>query len=155
MRETCAESTDRTIKKGRLPDDLRKVALPDGQKVVRAYLCDDVPSLRALVRAVLEEDPAVKVIGEAGDARTAIREVGELQPDVVLLDLSMPGMDGLEALPHIRAAVPDVCVIVFSGFTVERMAGIARAHGANHYVAKGEELETLREMVRDCKPLAA
>lgn len=122
---------------------------------MRAYLCDDVPSLRALVRHVLEEDPAVRVVGEAGDGPTAIREVGELQPDVVLLDLSMPGMDGLEALPHIRQAAPDVCVIVFSGFTVERMAAVARAHGADHYVTKGEELETLREMVRDCKAVAA
>lgn len=126
-----------------------------GQAVVRAYLCDDVATLRALVRIVLEEDPALQVVGEAGDAPTAIREIRELQPDVVLLDLSMPGMDGLEALPHIREAVPDVCVIVFSGFTVERMADVARAHGADHYVTKGEALESLREMVRDCKTLAA
>ena len=118
---------------------------------MRAYLCDDVPSLRTLVRSLFEEDPAVVVVGEAGEAPTAIREIAALQPDVVLLDLSMPGMDGLEALPHIRDAAPDVCVIVFSGFTVERMAGIARAHGAHHYVTKGEELESLRELVRDCK----
>jgi DNA-binding NarL/FixJ family response regulator len=129
--------------------------LGKGEEVVRAYLCDDVPSLRALVRHVLEEDPALQVVGEAGDAPTAIREVGELQPDVVLLDLSMPGMDGLEALPLIREAAPDVCVIVFSGFTAERMAAVARAHGADHYVAKGEELDSLREMVRDCKAVAA
>ena len=123
--------------------------------MVRAYLCDDVPSLRSLVRLVLEEDPALSVVGEAGDARTAIREIGALQPDVVLLDLSMPGMDGLEALPLIREAAPEVCVIVFSGFTVERMAAVARAAGADHYVTKGEELDALREMVRDCKPVAA
>jgi DNA-binding NarL/FixJ family response regulator len=131
------------------------MAFDEERDVVRAYLCDDVPSLRKLVRLVLEEDPAVRVVGEAGDAPTAISEIGELQPNVVLLDLSMPGMDGLEALPLIREAAPEVCVIVFSGFTVERMAAVARAHGADHYVTKGEELDALRDMVRDCKAIAA
>jgi DNA-binding NarL/FixJ family response regulator len=122
---------------------------------VRTYLCDDAAGLRALVRFVLEEDPGIRVIGEAGDGDTAVREIAELQPHVVLLDLSMPGMDGLEALPQIKAAAPDVCVIVFSGFTFERMAAIARTHGADHYVQKGEEeLDNLRQMVKDCRALA-
>ena len=122
---------------------------------VRAYLCDDVPELRRLVRLVLEEDGGIQVVGEAGEATTAVREIEALQPDVVLLDLAMPGMDGLEALPLVREAAPDVCVIVFSGFVASQLADLARALGAQHYVEKGEELENLRELVRDCRSVAA
>ena len=75
--------------------------------MVDIYLCDDVPELRQLLRIILEEDPGLRVVGETGDAQIGIEEIAELQPNVVLLDLSMPGMDGLEALPLIRRAAPD------------------------------------------------
>src|SRR5947209_14562084 len=81
---------------------------------IRIFLCDDVPELRTLLRYGLEEDPGLKVVGEAGDAQTAIAQVRELQPDVVLLDLSMPGMDGLEAIPHLMGAAPGGVVVIFS-----------------------------------------
>jgi DNA-binding NarL/FixJ family response regulator len=113
------------------------------------YLCDDVPELRRLMKRALEQDPDLEVIGQAGDARAGVEEIAELQPDVVLLDLSMPGMDGLEALPLIRRAAPDTAVIVFSGFTAERMADLALARGAHRYMQKGESLERVREVVRE------
>ena len=121
---------------------------------VTAYLVDDVPELRALVRAVLERDPKIDVMGEADDPVLAIRVIELLQPDVVVLDLAMPGMDGLEALPIIRGVAPDTCVIVFSGFDAERMAPIALAHGADHYLQKGESIGQLRRLVRACRELA-
>ena len=65
---------------------------------ISAYVWDDVPELRRLVRHALQEGGEVRVVGDAGDPETALREIGGLQPDVVVLDLSMPGMDGLEAL---------------------------------------------------------
>jgi DNA-binding NarL/FixJ family response regulator len=117
--------------------------------MVHVYLCDDVPELRKLLRIVLEEDPELRVIGEAGDAETGIEEIAELQPQVVLLDLSMPGLDGLEALPLIRRAAPDTAVIVFSGFTEERMASLALERGAARYIEKGEPLEEVRRAVRE------
>lgn len=106
--------------------------------------------MRALLRLAIEEDERLEVVGEAGDGPTAVREVAELAPDVVVLDLSMPGMDGLEVLQKLKARLARACVIVFSGFTAERMEAVAQAHGADHYMAKGEPLENLRELVRSC-----
>ena len=129
------------------------------RRPVRLYLCDDVPEIRRLMRLALEQDPhkeipPIEVIGEAGDAVTAIEEVRNLQPDVVLLDLSMPGIDGLEALPRIKAAAPGASVIVFSGFGAERMEAVALAHGADRYVSKGAELSALRGIVRELRAAA-
>ena len=117
--------------------------------MVHVYLCDDVPELRQLLRIVLEEDPELFVVGEAGDAETAIEEIAELQPHVVLLDLSMPGLDGLEALPLIRRAAPDTSVIVFSGFTEDRMGALVLERGAARYIEKGQPLEEVRRAVRE------
>ena len=116
---------------------------------MQIYLCDDVPELRQLLRIILEEDPQLLVVGEAGDAEIGIEEIAELQPNIVLLDLSMPGMDGLEALPLIRRAAPGTAVIVFSGFTEARMASLVLEHGADRYIEKGEPLERVREAVRE------
>src|SRR5918999_235167 len=102
--------------------------------MVDIYLCDDVPELRQLLRIILEEDPRMRVVGETGDAQIGIGEIAELQPNVVLLDLSMPGMDGLEALPLIRRAAPSTRVVVFSGFTEDRMASLALERGADRYI---------------------
>ncbi len=117
--------------------------------MVNIYLCDDVPELRQLLRIILEEDPDLRIVGETGDAQIGIEEIAELQPNVVLLDLSMPGMDGLEALPLIRRAAPGTAVIVFSGFTEARMASLVLERGADRYIEKGEPLERVREAVRE------
>jgi DNA-binding NarL/FixJ family response regulator len=116
---------------------------------VLVYICDDVPELRKLMRLVLEEDGDVRVAGEAGDGRTGVAEIAQLQPDVVVLDLSMPDMDGLEAIPAIHAAAPKAKIVVFSGFEADRMARIALSASASRYVQKGAPLEDLRDAVRD------
>jgi DNA-binding NarL/FixJ family response regulator len=122
---------------------------------IRIFLCDDVPELRALLRYGLEEDTELKVVGEAGSAQAGIDAVAELRPDVVLLDLSMPGMDGLEAIPRLREVSPGTSIIVFSGFAADRMRGPALALGADRYLEKGEPLERVRATVREVAGRAA
>ena len=116
---------------------------------IRVFLCDDVPELRMLLRFSIEEEGDMRVVGEAGDAATGIERVSELRPDVVLLDLSMPGMDGLEAIPRIQQVSPHTGIVVFSGFAADRMSLPALALGADRYLEKGEPLEAVRDAVRE------
>jgi DNA-binding NarL/FixJ family response regulator len=116
---------------------------------IRLFLCDDVVELRALMRIGMEEDERIDVVGEAGDALTGIAEIARLRPDVVLLDLSMPGLDGLEAIPRILAAAPETKIIVFSGFGAERMEDAALAQGALRYLEKGRPLDAVRAAVHE------
>ncbi len=108
---------------------------------------DDAEDLRMLLRARVEAYGGLTVVGEAADGVAAVELASELQPDLVLLDLAMPRMDGLEALPLIRAAVPGVRVIVLSGFNQSTLAQKALEAGADHYVVKGGSMTRLLELV--------
>src|SRR4051794_24109838 len=105
--------------------------------------------LRELIRYELEEDDDVVVIGEADNGLDGVRLVEELQPDVVVLDLAMPGIDGLEALTLMGKAPRPPHVIVHSGFDAQTMRDRVLALGAAAYVEKGGDLGTVREAVRD------
>jgi DNA-binding NarL/FixJ family response regulator len=108
---------------------------------------DDAEDLRMLLRVRMESYNGLTVVGEAADGVAAVEMASELQPDLVLLDLAMPRMDGLEALPLIRAAVPGVRVIVLSGFNQSTLAQKALEAGADHYVVKGGSMSRLLELV--------
>jgi DNA-binding NarL/FixJ family response regulator len=115
---------------------------------ISVVVCDDVPELRRLARIVLEEHGEMQVIGEAADGREAIEVIQRLQPDVVVLDLSMPELDGLEAIPEIHRVAPDAEICIFSGFEEGRVAEVALRLKASRYVRKGAPLEELRSAVR-------
>ncbi len=104
---------------------------------MRVLLVDDMAELRAMIRLTLERSGRFEVVGEAGDGRQAIDVSTEVQPDVVLLDVSMPVMDGLEALPHLRRAAPDATIVMLSGFSEARLGAEAAAGGATAYLEKG------------------
>jgi DNA-binding NarL/FixJ family response regulator len=122
---------------------------------ITVVVCDDVPELRRLARVVLEEQGEMRVVGEAGDGREAIEVIERHQPDVVVLDLSMPELDGLEAIPLIHQVAPKSRIVVFSGFEEGRVAEVALSLKASRYIRKGAPLEELRSAVRDLADRAA
>jgi DNA-binding NarL/FixJ family response regulator len=118
-----------------------------GATPVRVFLVDDVGAFRTLMRFTLEEDPRIQVVGEAADGRAGVSGVEELKPDVVLLDLAMPVLDGFEAIPLMLERSPGTSIVALSGFTAERMAQLCIASGAHAYIEKGEDAEAIREAV--------
>jgi DNA-binding NarL/FixJ family response regulator len=117
-------------------------------KPISVFLVDDVPELRELIRLGMEEDPGFDVVGEAGDGRSALEGIAEMRPEAVLLDLSMPDMDGFQAIPQIRESDPDIAIIILSGFSAERMGPPAIDRGADGYIEKGTPIQDLRDATR-------
>jgi DNA-binding NarL/FixJ family response regulator len=128
-----------------LSDAPREIAT----RQVRAFLCDDVTEFRALMRVVLEGDGMV-VVGESGDGEACVSGVLESHADVVLLDLSMPGRDGLELIPLLRSAAPRCAIVVLSGFEADRFGQQVMVAGGCCYVQKGASLDVICRAVRDC-----
>ena len=123
---------------------------------IRVLICDDVAMLRELLRYELEEDDGVVVVGEAENGIDSVRLVRELRPDIVILDLAMPGIDGLEALTQIRAEPHPPIVLVHSGFDAETMRDRVLALGAAAYLEKGSNLAEIRRAVLEAaRPPAA
>jgi signal transduction histidine kinase/CheY-like chemotaxis protein len=114
---------------------------------LRVVIIDDTADLRDLLRIALGRG-GMSVVGEAGDGVAGIEAVRASAPDVVLLDLSMPVMDGLEALPHIRAAAPEARVIVLSGFGATELGQRAVEAGADGYLQKGLSLGRILDHIR-------
>jgi DNA-binding NarL/FixJ family response regulator len=127
----------------------------DAARKISVFLIDDVSELRMLVRLTLEEDPAIEVVGEAKNGRDGVAGVAETQPDVVLVDLSMPDMDGLEALPLLREKAPNSRLVVLSGHEAGRVSLEALNQGATRYVNKAADLETIAATVREVAQLDA
>ena len=107
-------------------------------RVRRVLLVDDVRDLRTLLRMALEGEGSFEVVAEAENGLEAIEQAALHQPDLVVLDLSMPVLDGLEALPRILQSAPGARVVVLSGFDGSRMRAPALAAGAVAYVEKGD-----------------
>lgn len=124
---------------------------------IRVLLVDDVPDIRLLLRMTVSRDERFEVVGEAEDGEEAIRLSAELKPDVIILDLAMPKMDGLQAIPRIRKEVPAVRILVFSGFEAARIAAKAIASCADAYIEKGtslKELTSVLTMIHSSPPKA-
>ena len=115
---------------------------------IRVLVCDDVEAFRALMRYALQEDPDIEVVGEAADGMAAIDAAERLQPDVVLLDLTMPILDGIDAIPAVLRRAPGTRVVALSGWGAERMADAALEQGAIAYLQKSDDVQAIRAAVR-------
>src|SRR5258708_37019497 len=99
-------------------------------KSIKVLLADDHVLIRAGLRALMEKLPAVEVVAEAKDGREALRLIREHQPDLVLMEIAMPGLNGLEATARIAAAFPNVRVIMLSMYASEAYGRESIAAGA-------------------------
>lgn len=115
----------------------------------RVVVCDDVADFRGLLVDILSGTQGFAVVGEAENGREAVDVAGEQRPDVVLLDIAMPVMDGIEALPLIRTASPNSKVIVLTGFSSPAIRERALEGGAVGFLEKGTHPDVVVGAVRE------
>jgi two-component system response regulator NreC len=115
----------------------------------RILIAEDHAILREGLRALLCTDPNLEIVGEAGDGQTAIRCVDNLSPDLVLMDLSMPKMSGLEAIRDIKNRNPDTKIIVLTVHKTEEYVLSTLQAGADGYVLKDADHSELRTAIKN------
>jgi len=115
---------------------------------IRVAIVDDTEDLRFLLRHALERG-GMEVVAEAGNGLEGIEVARETQPDVVLLDLAMPVLDGRAALPQIRVQAPTSRIIVLSGFGADLLSDELLQMGADGYIEKGHSVRRIVEYVEE------
>jgi DNA-binding NarL/FixJ family response regulator len=125
---------------------MRTVSSPEA--AVRIVLADDHPVVRRGLRALLDSLDGLEVVGEAADGDQALREVQLTQPDVVLMDVRMPGLDGVEATKRVRAACPGTAVLVLTMYDDDATVLAAMRAGAGGYLLKGADQDEIVAAIR-------
>ena len=116
--------------------------------MIRVLIVDDHPVVREGLVAALEDESDIRIAGAVGSAEEALRTVGTARPDVILLDLELPGLGGVEAIPRLAAARPGAGIVVLTAYDAdERVLGAVRA-GARGYVLKGVSIEEIARAIR-------
>ncbi len=125
-----------------------RVKNPSGETAIRVLVVDDHTIIRRGMKAVLELVPDIRIIGEAANGLEAVRLAEQFHPDVILMDLVMPELDGIEATRRIKASQPDARILVLTTFTGEEMIFPAIKAGALGYQLKDSSPEALVEAIR-------
>lgn len=115
--------------------------------MIRIFLVDDHDAVRKGLRAMLESHPGWEVCGEASEGRSAVKSAIELKPDIAVLDLELPGLNGLEVTRLIKKELPDVEVLIYTMYETEELIRKVLAAGARGYVLKSDAGESLFEAV--------
>jgi DNA-binding NarL/FixJ family response regulator len=115
---------------------------------IRVVIVDDHPVVRRGLRSLLETLPGIEVAGEAADGEAAVREVQLTQPDAVLMDVQMPGMDGVQATRQIGVCCPGVAVLVLTMFDDDATVFTAMQAGARGYLLKGADQDEIARALR-------
>jgi DNA-binding NarL/FixJ family response regulator len=115
---------------------------------IRLLLADDQPLIRTGFRMILEETDDIDIVGEAGDGTEAVRLAAELDPDVILMDVRMPGVDGIEATRRIVARDPGARVLILTTFDLDEYAFSALRAGASGFVLKDVPVDELARAIR-------
>jgi DNA-binding NarL/FixJ family response regulator len=111
--------------------------------VVRVLIADDQTLFRVGLARLLEEDPRVQIVGQAGDGVEAVKLAGSLKPDVVLMDLKMPNLDGIEATRQIAASYPGIKVLLLTTFEADNHVIQALKAGASGYILKDSKPDSI------------
>lgn len=115
---------------------------------IRILIADDHSIVREGLRLILETEPDFEVIGEAADGVEAVNLASELSPDVILMDLRMPRMDGLTAIQHLQTEQPDIAIIILTTYTEDELMFKGLKSGARGYLLKDTERATLFNTIR-------
>lgn len=121
---------------------------PDMARTVRVLVVDDEADLRLLMRTMLDLDPRIEIVGEAADGGEALERYAELAPDVVLLDLRMPVLNGIEVAERILGEHPEQAIILFTAFLDPDLMAEATALGVRSVIGKGDIDALLPEILR-------
>lgn len=116
--------------------------------VIRVLIVDDQPLIRSALRALLDDIDDIEVVADAGDGHEALRQVAASQPDVVLMDIRMPEMDGITATSAIRAAHPSIEVVILTTFDEDGYALNAVRAGAAGFLLKDGDADDLMRGIR-------
>ena len=116
---------------------------------IKLLIVDDLEHVRQGLRTILELAGDLKVVGEASNCLEAIQGVNQLSPDVVLMDLSMPQIDGLEATQRIKAQHPETGVVMITIHDNEETRERATKAGVDAFLAKGTDTETLIQTIQE------
>ena len=119
-----------------------------GKKGIRVVIADDHLIVREGLRLILETDPEMELVGDAPDGTSAVRLVGEAQPDVVLMDLRMPGLDGIQAIEQIHAQWPQIALVILTTYNEDALMLRGLQAGACGYLLKDTSRETLLDAIR-------
>jgi NarL family two-component system response regulator LiaR len=117
-------------------------------ELIRVFIAEDHAIVRQGIRALLSTEPGIVVVGEAGDGERAVERVLALRPDVTLMDLVLPGIEGAEAIARIRAVWPEARVLVLTSFVTDDKVLPAIRAGARGYLLKDSSPEDLVRAIR-------
>jgi DNA-binding NarL/FixJ family response regulator/tRNA A-37 threonylcarbamoyl transferase component Bud32 len=151
----AAQHRDLTVDTDAVAERIEQVQLEEAEKqaaadkVIRVALADDHRILRASLAVFLDDTEGIEVVGQADDGAQALALVRELEPDVLLLDLNMPGTGGLDVLPEIRETLPNIKVLILTGRDEDSYIMRALRAGAHGYVLKTTDEDALVQAVQD------
>lgn len=115
---------------------------------IRIILVDDHLLVRQGIRALLTDQPDIDIVGEASDGETAIQLVKELQPDLIVLDIELPDIDGIDVAPRVLTVSPSTKILALSMHSEKRYVSEALAAGASGYLLKDEDIEELVSAIK-------
>lgn len=121
--------------------------MPESSQI-KIFIVDDQAMLRAAFRSLIVQHSIAQVVGECGDARASIALIAKVRPDVVLLDITMPGLSGIDALPTIKKSCPETRVLMMTQHEGETFVQQALSLGADGYLTKDSDPDELALAIR-------